>query len=365
MPRTPLDLHHAAGQLLIMGSEGTALDQRLRRLLRSILPGGVILFARNIESARQTHALLTGCVGLLGQATFLCVDMEGGTVDRLKQVVHPAPSAAEVFATGDRALFRAHGRLIGQECRALGFNTDFAPVLDLGFPASRSVLGSRAVSADPEEVVAYARAFLRGLRDARVLGSGKHFPGLGEAALDTHHELPAITKQWRQLWSQDLAPYRALRGQLPFVMVAHAAYPEVTGDRTPASLSDKWMGEVLRRKVGYRGLILSDDLEMGGVLAAASIAEAAIGTLRAGADMYLVCHNEQHVSAAHEAVVRAAERDARFAALIRARARRVLAYKKKVRNWLRPSPAPSAAAVARLRTHLQRFEAEVHRRLAF
>ncbi|HSE48579.1 MAG TPA: beta-N-acetylhexosaminidase [Terriglobales bacterium] len=358
-------LRRAAGQLLIMGFDGASVGPRLRKLVGETQPGGVILFARNIESARQTHALVTGCQRLMPRPAFLCVDMEGGTVDRLKGVVHPAPAAADVFATGDKKLFREHGKLIGEECRALGFNTDFAPVLDLGFAPSRTVLGSRAVSAKPSEAVGYAREFLRGLREARVIGCGKHFPGLGEANLDTHHELPAIAKPWKRLWDEDLAPYRALRAQLPFVMVAHAAYPEVTGDRKPASLSAQWMGEVLRKKLGYRGLVLSDDLEMGGVLAAAPIEEAAVETLRAGADVYLVCHNEAHVSGTFEAVVREAERDARFAALVEQRAKRVLAYKKKMRAWLRTAPAPSAVTVRELRARLQKFTDIVHRQLAY
>jgi beta-N-acetylhexosaminidase len=227
------------------------------------------------------------------------------------------------------------------------------------------VLGTRAVSPDPKQVVLYAGAFLRGLSDARVLGCGKHFPGLGEADLDTHNELPAVAKSWPEMRKQDLAPYRALRARLPMVMVAHASYPKVTGDRRPASLSKKWMGEILRRKLGYRGLVVSDDLEMGGVLAAASIQEAAVETLRAGADVYLVCHSEEHVIAAFDAVVHEAVHDPKFAALVAERARRVLVYKKKVRTWLAQAPPPSATKVAQLRTKLQRFEDAVHRRLAF
>src|ERR1019366_2658832 len=149
--------------------------------------------------------------------------------------------------------------------------------------SSWAAAGPRTTSADPKETIQYAREFLRGLSDCKILGCGKHFPGLGEANLDSHNALPVIDKPWKRLWNEDLLPYRELRRDLPFVMVAHAAYPQVTGDRTPASLSNKWMSEVLRKKIGYRGLIITDDLEMGGVLAAASIEDAAVETLRAGA----------------------------------------------------------------------------------
>jgi beta-N-acetylhexosaminidase len=278
--------------------------------------------------------------------------MEGGTVDRFRNVLGPAPSAAEVFASGDRKLFRKHGRVIGAAVRGLGFNTDFAPVLDLAFAASRSALGSRAVSSDPKQVVFYAREFLAGLRESGVLGCGKHFPGLGEGRLDSHHHLPVIDKPWRKLWAEDLAPYRKLRSRLPMVMVCHAAYPAVTEERTPASLSEKWMGEALRKKIGYRGLALSDDLDMGGVLAAAPIEEAAVQTLRAGADLYLVCQKEENAVRAYEAVVREAERDRKFAQLIARRSRRVLTFKKRARELRRRAPEPRLELVERLQREL-------------
>src|SRR5271169_4084876 len=243
------DLALAVGQLLIIGFDGTKLSPRLASLLTRIQPAGVILFTRNITGAEQTHTLLRECQKLVATPLFTCVDLEGGTVDRFRNVIGPAPSAAEVFATGSRALFRKHGRVIGENCRALGFNVDFAPVLDLAYEASRGVMSSRAVSDDSKRVVAYAHEFLRGLGDAGVLGCGKHFPGLGEATLDTHHELPSVEKPLRKLWEQDLVPYRLLRRELPFVMVSHAAFPAVTKERTPASLSKKWITDILRKRI--------------------------------------------------------------------------------------------------------------------
>ncbi len=291
---------------------------------------------------------------------FLCVDMEGGTVDRLRDVIAPVPSVADVAAAGSKKLFRKHGRIIGAEVRALGFNTDFAPALDLRFEASKSVLTSRTVSADPKEVTLYAREFLRGLRDADVLGCGKHFPGLGEANLDSHNELPSIAKPWKQLWNEDLLPYRELRRELPFVMVAHAAYPEVTGDRTPASLSKKWMSAILRKRIGYRGLVITDDLDMGGVLAAASVEEAAVETLRAGADMFLVCQKEESVWRAFEAVYKKAESDKKFAGLVSEKSKRVLAAKKQSQALkARMAPAPTQKTVDKLRREIWEFSEEV------
>src|SRR6202162_2792629 len=268
------------GQLLIVGFDGTGITPRLSSLLKNLQPAGVILFARNIKTPEQTWRLLRDCQKNASTPLFTCVDLEGGLVDRFRDVLGPTPSAAEVFATSDRKLFRKHGQIIGENCRALGFNVDFAPVLDLAFDVSRSVMGSRVVSARPRETVAYAREFLAGLRGGNVLGCGKHFPGLGEGKLDSHHKLPVIGKPLKKLWAEDLLPYRTLRAQMPMVMVAHAAYPSVTKNRTPASLSKVWITDILRKRIGYRNLILSDDLEMGGVLAAAPAGQAAVEDIR-------------------------------------------------------------------------------------
>ena len=132
------------------------------------------------------------------------------------------------------------------------------------------------MSADPKETVIYAREFLAGLRAAGVLGNGKHFPGLGEGKLDSHHNLPVIQKPWNRLWAEDLAPYRALRRELPFIMVSHAAYPGGHGGQNSGFAVEEVDHGILRKKIGYRGLIASDDLEMGGVLAAAPIEQAAV-----------------------------------------------------------------------------------------
>jgi beta-N-acetylhexosaminidase len=328
-------------------------------LLTRLQPSGVILFARNIANAKQTHKLLRDCQACVSTPLFTCVDMEGGTVDRFRTVIGPASSAAEVYATGDRRLFRRHGRIIGESCRTLGFNTDFAPVVDLAFEASRAVMSSRAVSADPKEVVLYAREFLAGLRASGVLGAIKHFPGLGEANLDTHHELPTVEKSWKKLWEQDMVPYRALRRDAPMVLVGHAAYPAVTQDRTPASLSRKWIADVLRKKIGYRGLVVSDDLEMGGVLKAASIGQAAVGHIRAGGDLCLVCHVAEYVEQAYEALIHEAEHDRKFARRCQESLIRVHRFKNKSKELQRKTLTPSAAKVRQLSRQLWEFGEQV------
>jgi beta-N-acetylhexosaminidase len=220
-------------------------------------------------------------------------------------------------------------------------------------------MSTRAVSANPVEAATYAREVLAGLGSARLLGCGKHFPGLGEGTLDSHHELPVIDKSLKGLWAEDLVPYRTLRRQLPMVMVSHAAFPQVTRDRTPASLSKIWITDILRKRIGFRNLIVSDDLEMGGVLSAAPIGEAAAEFVRAGGDLCLVCHREDYVIQAQEALAKTAERDSKFARRVAESARRVLAFKKRNAAILRMGKLPSASTIERLMRRLWEFGEQV------
>jgi beta-N-acetylhexosaminidase len=347
------------GQLLVIGFDGTAVTPALSAMLDRIQPAGVILFARNIINAQQTHQLLKECQTQVNERLFTGVDLEGGRVDRFRNVTGPAPSAAEVFSTGDRKLFRRHGQLIGKICAALGFNLDFAPVLDLAFEASRKVMSSRAFSTDPKAVVVYAREFLAGLKSEGVIGAGKHFPGLGEGNLDSHHDLPVIKKSFARLWQEDLTPYRMMKRELPMVLVNHANYPAITRDPLPASLSKYWISEILRRKIGYRGLIVSDDLEMGGVLKAAPIDEAAMRFIAAGGDLCLICQQQELIEQAYETMLHQTERDARFRRRVLESAQRIAAFKKKSQRLKRRTPAPSPEKISRLSRQLWEFSEQV------
>jgi beta-N-acetylhexosaminidase len=339
------------------------MTSRLTSLLARLQPAGVILFSRNIRNPEQTKRLLLECQKCVSTPLFTCVDLEGGAVDRFREAIGPTPSAADVFASGDRKLYRKHGELIGRNCRALGFNVDFAPVLDLAFEASRSVMASRTVSDNPQSTVAYAREFIAGLKSAKILGCGKHFPGLGEGKLDSHHELPVIEKSLKKLWTEDMVPYRTLRRQLPLVMVSHAAYPDVTREETPASLSRIWITDILRRRIGYRNLIASDDLEMGGVLAAASVGSAAVEFIRAGGDLCLVCHREDYILQAHDELVKTASHDRKFTRRASEALRRVGAFKKRFKNLLRAdrhtSDAKTSAQTEKLARRLWEFSEQV------
>ncbi len=355
-------LRRQVGSLFIVGLEGPELSLLEAAWLRALQPAGIILFKRNLASAQQVHGLiqaLAKAVRADGHAGFFrCVDVEGGTVDRLRELIGPTPAAADVAATGRPEMYRRHGAIIGRMLATLGFNVDLAPVLDLATPACRAVMGSRVAAADPAQVAMYARGFLAGLAEHGVLGCGKHFPGLGNGTLDSHQATPMIARTWEQM-QVDMAPYRALQKSLPFVMVNHAAYPKIEAPAQPASLSRFWMTEVLREQMGYRGLILSDDMEMGGVLTQVSIEEAAVRAIAAGADVIEVCHRADRILSAYEAVLAEAERSAAFARIVATAAQRV---RRAQRKHLGADKLPRAANPARvegLRAELQRFSDDV------
>jgi beta-N-acetylhexosaminidase len=360
--RMTKNLRQAAGSLLVVGLSGTELTGLERAWLKLVRPGGVILFRRNIEDARQTRALLDEATGLGASHGFRCVDVEGGTVDRLRDALAPMPSAQSVMLaarrTGRVKLICEQGELVAQGVKAFGFNTTLAPVVDLALPDSAGVLGTRAASAAAPEVVDYARSFLAGLAKHGVVGCGKHFPGLGGGALDSHVETPAIRRSGRELWRKDLAPYRELRNELPMIMVNHAAYPDTPGKDRPASASPYWITTVLRKRLGYWGIIFSDDMEMGGILKFMPMEEAAVAAIRAGMDILEVCHSPELILRANEALIAEGERSASFRNLLLARATQTA--RARARLFADGVPkALSARQFEALRGRILRFSAAV------
>jgi beta-N-acetylhexosaminidase len=317
-------LRQAAGSLLVVGLGGTELTGLERAWLKLVGPAGIILFRRNIAEPRQTRAILNEATKLCAPNSFRCVDVEGGTVDRLRDALAAMPSAQTVAnatrRNGKSELIRKQGELIAQGVKAFGFNTTLAPVLDLALPESAEVMGTRTAAANPSGVVNYARDFLSGLATRGVVGCGKHFPGLGSGARDSHLVTPAIDRNIRELWRDDLLPYRELRDELPMIMVNHAAYPNTPSKNLPASVSPYWIATVLRKRIGYKGIIFSDDLEMGGILKFMPIEEASIAAIRAGMDLLEICHSPELILRAYDALIAEAERSAAFAKLLIARA---------------------------------------------
>ncbi|MGC2612462.1 MAG: glycoside hydrolase family 3 N-terminal domain-containing protein, partial [Terracidiphilus sp.] len=215
-------------------------------------------------------------------------------------------------ASRSSALARKHGELIARAVKAFGFNTTLAPVVDLALPEAAEVMGSRTAGTNAPEVNGYAREFLAGIAAQGVVGCGKHFPGLGGATGDTHFVTPAIQRAWKQLWEEDVVPYRELHREMPMIMMNHAAYPRTPGKNEPASASSFWIAETLRKRIGYKGIILSDDLEMGGILKFLPVEDAAVAAIRAGSDLLEICHSPELILRTYEALVSEGERSAAF-----------------------------------------------------
>lgn len=348
-------LRRQVGQLLIVGLEGLELTSIERAWLKLVRPGGVILFRRNIEDARQTMQLLREVMEIIGNSCFRCVDIEGGLVDRLRDLTAPMPSAAEVYATRKSATFRKHGRLIAREARTLGFNTVFAPVLDLALPISANVMRSRVASADPAEVTAYASAFLQGFEEEGIVGCGKHFPGLGGGNLDSHHSMPEIQRSWEMMWNEDIAPFRALKARLPMIMVAHAAYPQASGSKEPASTSPFWVSKILSRKLGYRGLVISDDMEMGGILTRRTLEDAAIAAIAAGTHILEICRDPALIIRSYEALLTKAEDSPSFRRRVQLAASHVNRCRGKYKLNSFPNRPPSPRILGSLESRIRKI----------
>ncbi len=355
-----------AGQLLWIGFEADSWDAPLENLLREIRPGGVIFFQRNVVETEQFHTLVRQVTEVLSEAAsppFLAVDLEGGKVDRFRELLAPLPPARDAARAG---MARELGRVAGREVASFSLNVDFAPVLDVASPASEPVLGSRTAGESPEQVARFGEEFLAGLAESGILGCGKHFPGLGSGCLDSHLAMPRIEKDAAQLWEHDLFPFRALASQLPMVMVAHAAYPGLepsaaSSSLPPASLSPQIVTDLLKRKIGFGGLALCDDLEMGGALEGRTVGEAAVEALAAGCHMLLVCRFAGNIRAASEALVRRAESDSTFRARMDRTSQKIM----RMRQQLLPKQPPSRHPTGdELRAEIQALSAAIRRRLS-
>jgi beta-N-acetylhexosaminidase len=351
-------LRQAAGSLLIAGLEGPELADLDRAWLRLIQPAGIILFRRNIESAAQTRSLLADATQYCTPHHLRCIDLEGGLVDRLRDAVAPQPSAQAVARTGKPALMQKHGSLIARECHAFGFNTTLAPVLDLGLPISAQVMRTRAASPDPVQITIYVEHFLKGLNADQITGCAKHFPGLGGGVLDSHHHTPYIDRTYTQIWAEDLAPYRALSRQLPMVMVSHAAYPQTRGAQKPATISPFWITQVLKQRIHYRGLIFSDDMEMGGILNLMPIEEAAPLAIRAGIHLIEICRSPELILCAFESLLHHAERSAAFRKILLIRAAE--SRRLRTRRFIHPiGRQATPVQLTRLADEIRKFSATV------
>lgn len=302
------------GQLFFIGLSGKELDLQTEQLLTEIFPGGICFFTRNIASAEQTRKFINQIHDVLPVKPFLSLDQEGGLVDRLRRVMTPMPSAGLIKTTADALSL---SKITSETLRILGFNMNFAPVVDVvDEPRENSANGlySRVFGNDKETATELAVAYLETLQSGGCLGCIKHFPGLGASRADSHEELPVVDLDRKDLFATDLFPYRKLfkSKQAHSLMIAHASYPlfdlqetDRHGKLLPSSLSYNIISNLLRRELGFQGLVISDDLEMGAILKNYSIGEACVMAINAGVDMLSICADPDVIRAGYKAVVAA------------------------------------------------------------
>ncbi|HEY8927448.1 MAG TPA: beta-N-acetylhexosaminidase [Polyangia bacterium] len=342
-----------AGQLLSVGFEGPSLPDELRARIAASEVGSVMLFRPNIEAPAQV-ARLVGDIRAAapsgsGRAPFLvAIDQEGGLVQRLRAPLTVWPDMLSVGAAGDPVTTEAVGRALGDELAALGIGWDFAPVLDVHTNPANPVIGNRAFGTTPEAVASHGLAFWRGLRAAGLVGCGKHFPGHGDTRADSHLELPVVDHGLERLRRIELAPFAAAaRAGLEAIMTAHVLFPALDGER-PATLSRAILTGLLRDELGFRGVIVSDDLGMKAVADRYPIEELAVMAVAAGADVLIIREPVERQRRAHEALVRAAERDSELRRRVEESAARMAALSAACR--VGPPLIDPAALAARLGT---------------
>ena len=321
-------LERKAGRLLFVGLPATKLDRHWREFLREVRPGGVILFGRNVESPEQVALLNAQIRDSVDHPVLIGVDQEGGLVDRFRDVCEPMPSAKAVRNAGRADLAQKYGELSARALRLMGFNINFAPVLDLSGDNDDNGLRARTFGLNPETVSMLAGAYLEGLQRGQVIGCGKHFPGLGGSRVDSHRRLPVVMHTWQEIFQKDLVPFMDLMFHRPgerlrSVMVSHAAFPDISeflqdlfrqeGDpptiqglhEFPATISGNVTTRLLRRILKFDGLVITDDMEMGAVVQTLTVPEACLRAVEAGSDMVLICEREENVIAARDELVRA------------------------------------------------------------
>ncbi|MDR1304129.1 MAG: glycosyl hydrolase [Verrucomicrobiales bacterium] len=300
------------GQPILMGVPGPALTAGTRALIRRLQPGGFILFGRNLAAPRQLFDLIAELYALSDTTPIVTIDQEGGRVSRLKLIGAEPPSAAQLCRAADADLIREHGALTGQLLALFGINLDLAPVVDYAPTAGATAdnsLRDRCYGATPDEVIANAGLFLDALQAHGVRGTVKHFPGYTHCARDPHGELPRVDRARAQLDAEELRAFRAFTGRADAFMVGHAHFPAWHPEPVPASLSAPIIRELLINQLGYRGLVMTDDLEMGAVATRYGARRATRQAIAAGAHLVMFCHNPACAELAHDtlALMSAAE----------------------------------------------------------
>ena len=281
------------GQLLILGIQGTELTCKEAELYKTVQPGGYVLFGRNIESPEQVRKLTDDLRELSESTPIISIDQEGGRVSRTRHIGNEPPSAESLRQKNDPGLIAQHGKLTAFLLRLLGCNMDLCPVLDISYDDDAdNALKGRCYGRDAQEVITNAGIFNSNLRHCRILSCGKHFPSCGLATDDPHHKLPIVDKSIAEMLKSDLLPYTSLMPELDAIMSCHTHFSSIDPDTPslPGSMSHNLLTRLLRDQLGYEGVIMTDDLDMGAIIDHYGRGPDATNAILAGNDMVMICH---------------------------------------------------------------------------
>lgn len=305
-----MSLEEKIGQLMIVGFEGTNISKETRRFIEEFKVGGFILFSRNIVDEKQTLELLNN----LKEANsnndiplFLSIDEEGGKVSRLPKTFVRLPEAMKVGNKNNKDISYKFGNILGERVKALGFNIDFAPVLDINSNPKNPVIGNRAFGTTVAQVLDNGLEVMTGIRDIGVIPAVKHFPGHGDTDVDSHINLPKVNKTIESLKSFELIPFlEAIERDVEMVMVAHILYPDID-EKYPATMSPRIIKETLREELGYNGVVVSDDMTMGAIVENYTLEDGVLSFIEAGGDIALICHGKDNPEKVFEKIKEAVE----------------------------------------------------------
>ena len=291
------------GSLLVLGVSGPELTRQEAALFRRLQPAGYILFTRNIVSPEQTRKLTDDLRDISSETPIIAIDQEGGRVTRTKEIAPVLPSPPALVVKGDMGLIADAAALTGDLLRLLGFNLNFAPVLDLDhFPGLQNALRGRTWGRDPQRVIDRAGHWNRWLRKRSIASCAKHFPAGGRAVSDPHYDLPSSPATLEELLKEDVIPYTALLPELDSIMLAHVEFPAIDPD-FPASLSPKVIRGFLRGQLGFeKHVVLTDDLDMGAITRRYGRGQDVKLAIEAGNDLALICHQVDSAEVAAQAI---------------------------------------------------------------
>ena len=291
-----MSIDEKIGQLVILGIEGYRMDERAKAIIQENSVGGVILFGRNVENSQQLLSLINALKAANADKIplFLSVDEEGGIVSRLPKELNKLPTSRRVGDKNNEEAAYKIGEAIGEAVKSFGYNMNFAPVLDINSNPQNPVIGDRSYGPNAAVVSNIGVGVMKGLQRRGVIPVVKHFPGHGDTAVDSHISLPVVNKTLEALMGMELIPFtEAIKQGAEAVMVAHIQYNKIDSEK-PATLSKTILTDILRKQLGFDGVIITDDLTMGAIVENHGIGEAAITSINAGSDILLVCHGYEN-----------------------------------------------------------------------